>query len=86
MTKIINKLCKYDVLVFGCSLHIYCLHDTQGWEKLTDAVIKWINDHLRNVVFLLWGSYAQKKGSSIDKVNIHGHIYLLGDVRNHMKF
>lgn len=38
-----------------------------GWEKLTDAVIAWINKKLSGVVFLLWGSYAQKKGSIIDK-------------------
>ncbi|XP_067129348.1 uracil-DNA glycosylase 2-like isoform X1 [Centruroides vittatus] len=42
-------------------------HKDQGWEKLTDAVIKWLNENLKNVVFLLWGSYAQKKGSFIDK-------------------
>ena len=40
----------------------------QGWELFTDAVIKWINKNLDGVVFLLWGSYAQKKGASIDKV------------------
>jgi len=54
----------------------------QGWEKLTDAVIKWINDHLNGVVFLLWGSYAQKKGSSINKVSRH----VFDDQKNHMKF
>lgn len=40
----------------------------QGWEKFTDAVIRWINSNLSGVVFLLWGAYAQKKGSFIDKV------------------
>ena len=34
----------------------------------TDAVIKKLNSDLNNVVFLLWGAYAQKKGASIDKV------------------
>lgn len=42
-------------------------HKDKGWEKFTDAVIKWINLHRANVVFLLWGSYAQKKGACIDK-------------------
>jgi len=42
-------------------------HKDKGWEKFTDAVIRWINSNLSGVVFLLWGSYAQKKGSSIDK-------------------
>jgi uracil-DNA glycosylase len=34
-------------------------HAGRGWEKLTDAVIKWINDNCEGVVFLLWGNYAQ---------------------------
>ncbi|XP_020626946.1 uncharacterized protein LOC110064258 [Orbicella faveolata] len=42
-------------------------HKDKGWEKFTDAVIRWINTNLSGVVFLLWGSYAQKKGSFIDK-------------------
>lgn len=41
----------------------------QGWEKLTDAVIHWINNNLSGVVFLLWGSYAQKKGAFISEVS-----------------
>jgi Uracil-DNA glycosylase (EC 3.2.2.-) len=36
-------------------------HRDQGWEQFTDAVIKTINDQCRHVVFMLWGSYAQKK-------------------------
>ncbi|RWS01965.1 uracil-DNA glycosylase 2-like protein [Dinothrombium tinctorium] len=42
-------------------------HSSKGWEQLTDAVIKWLNNNLSNVVFLLWGSFAQKKGSFVDK-------------------
>lgn len=42
--------------------------DPQGWEKLTDAVIHWINDHISNVVFLLWGADAQRKASFINEV------------------
>lgn len=42
-------------------------HKDKGWENFTDAVIRWINQNQKNVVFLLWGSYAQKKGSFIDK-------------------
>ena len=44
------------------------LFNPQGWEKLTDAVIHWINDHNSNVVFLLWGTDAQKKASFINEV------------------
>ena len=51
-------------------LHTHCSRVLQGWEKLTDAVIHWLNDHRRGVVFLLWGAYAQKKGAFIDKVQL----------------
>ena len=41
-------------------------HQNKGWETFTDAVIKKISDEKKNVVFLLWGAYAQKKGAIID--------------------
>lgn len=42
-------------------------HQNKGWEEFTDAIIRSINDNHENVVFLLWGAYAQKKGSFIDQ-------------------
>jgi uracil-DNA glycosylase len=42
-------------------------HQNKGWEQFTDAVIKEISDKKTNVVFLLWGAYAQKKGEMIDR-------------------
>ena len=42
-------------------------HQGKGWEEFTDAVIKRINDEKENVVFMLWGAYAQKKGAFIDR-------------------
>lgn len=41
-------------------------HQGKGWEQFTDKVIATVNDQRRNVVFMLWGSYAQKKGAMID--------------------
>lgn len=41
-------------------------HKGRGWEIFTDAVIQKISDQKEHVVFLLWGSYAQKKGAIID--------------------
>jgi len=41
-------------------------HQGKGWEQFTDAVIRQVNDALDNVVFVLWGAYAQKKCSFID--------------------
>ncbi|OWF48535.1 Uracil-DNA glycosylase [Mizuhopecten yessoensis] len=42
-------------------------HKDRGWEKFTDAVISWLNKNMTGLVFILWGSYAQKKGCFIDK-------------------
>ncbi|TDS65313.1 uracil-DNA glycosylase [Myroides indicus] len=41
-------------------------HKGKGWEIFTDAAIQKISDEKEHVVFLLWGSYAQKKGAIID--------------------
>lgn len=41
-------------------------HQGRGWEKFTDFVIKSLSDERERLVFLLWGSYAQKKGQVID--------------------
>ena len=42
-------------------------HQKKGWEKFTDAAIAALNAEQENLVFLLWGSYAQKKGALIDR-------------------
>lgn len=42
-------------------------HQGQGWEIFTDKAIQLVNEQCSGVVFLLWGSYAQKKGALIDK-------------------
>lgn len=42
-------------------------HQNQGWETFTDAVIQKISDENQNVVFLLWGGFAKKKGAKIDR-------------------
>ena len=41
-------------------------HQNKGWENFTDAAIKKLADERENIVFLLWGSYAQKKAAFID--------------------
>jgi uracil-DNA glycosylase len=41
-------------------------HEGHGWETFTDAVIQKVSDKRERVVFLLWGSYAQKKEALID--------------------
>lgn len=41
-------------------------HQGKGWETFTDRVIELINREREGVVFMLWGSYAQRKGAMID--------------------
>jgi uracil-DNA glycosylase len=41
-------------------------HQGQGWEQFSDRAIQIVNEQREGVVFLLWGSYAQKKGQLID--------------------
>ena len=42
-------------------------HQGRGWETFTDAAIAALNHHREGLVFVLWGSYAQKKGALIDE-------------------
>lgn len=42
-------------------------HQGRGWEQFTDRVIAELNEQRENLVFILWGSYAQRKGQYIDR-------------------
>ena len=42
-------------------------HQRRGWEEFTDAAIRCLAEERENLVFILWGSYAQKKGAFIDR-------------------
>ena len=42
-------------------------HQGKGWEQFTDKIIAQLNEKREGLVFMLWGSYAQKKGALIDK-------------------
>ncbi|MEF2481693.1 uracil-DNA glycosylase [Vibrio mimicus] len=46
-------------------------HANTGWETFTDRVIDALNQHRTGLVFLLWGSHAQKKGRMIDRQRHH---------------
>jgi uracil-DNA glycosylase len=43
------------------------VHQGQGWEGITDCIIQQVNESSTGTVFILWGSYAQKKTSMIDQ-------------------
>ncbi|MCQ2340887.1 MAG: uracil-DNA glycosylase [Paludibacteraceae bacterium] len=42
-------------------------HQNKGWEELTDAAIMALNQQRQGLVYMLWGSYAQRKGQWIDR-------------------
>ena len=62
---------KQGVLLLNATLTVRAnqagSHQNKGWEKFTDSVIKLLSDKKENLVFILWGNYAQKKGVVIDE-------------------
>lgn len=62
---------KQGVLLLNATLTVQAekagSHQGRGWEQFTDAVIRALNDRGEHIVFMLWGSYAQKKGAFIDR-------------------
>lgn len=46
-------------------------HKDKGWEMFTDSVVHWLSSNLDGLVFMLWGSYAQKKGAAINRKRHH---------------
>ncbi|CAG8487452.1 10122_t:CDS:2 [Ambispora gerdemannii] len=62
---------KEGVLLLNASLtvraHDAASHSNKGWEKFTDAIIQYLNEKKNNIVFMLWGAHAQKKGKNINK-------------------
>lgn len=42
-------------------------HQRKGWEEFTDSAIRCLAEERKNLVFILWGAYAQKKGAFIDR-------------------
>jgi uracil-DNA glycosylase len=61
---------KQGVLLLNATLTVEMAkagsHQNRGWEEFTDAVIAELNSQREGLVFVLWGSYAQKKGEIID--------------------
>lgn len=52
-------------------------HRDRGWERFTDAAIAAVNEQADPVVFLLWGSYAQKKAALVDSIDKGGRHLVL---------
>ena len=66
----LEKWAQQGVLLLNATLTVRAneagSHQGKGWEQFTDFVIQQISKLKSNVVFILWGSYAQKKTSFID--------------------
>lgn len=67
----LERWAKQGVLLLNATLTVRASspgsHQNKGWETFTDAVIRKISDEKENIVFILWGAYAQKKGEVIDR-------------------
>ncbi len=66
---------KQGVLLLNATLTVQAKapgsHQKKGWEDFTNAVIKTLSEKKEGLVFILWGSYAQKKGQIINQENNH---------------
>jgi uracil-DNA glycosylase len=52
-------------------------HQGRGWERFTDAIIRLVNAKTEPVVFMLWGSYAQKKAAFVESIEQGGRHLVL---------
>lgn len=66
----LEEWAKQGVLLLNATLtvraHQANSHSNMGWELFTDALVKVLSEQKENLVFILWGAYAQKKGEVID--------------------
>lgn len=66
----LTRWAQQGVLLLNATLtvraHQAASHQGKGWETFTDAVIHKLSEEREHLVFILWGSYAQRKGEFID--------------------
>lgn len=67
----LERWAKQGVLLLNATLTVRAntagSHQKKGWEEFTDEVIRILSSEKEHLVFILWGAYAQKKGSVIDR-------------------
>ena len=67
----LSRWAKQGVLLLNTTLtvraHTPKSHSGKGWERFTDRVVHELAENRENLVFILWGAYAQKKGAFIDR-------------------
>ena len=66
----LERWAKQGVLLLNATLTVRAntagSHQNKGWDEFTDEVIRIVSEEKSSIVFILWGSYAQKKGAIID--------------------
>lgn len=71
----LNKWARQGVLLLNATLTVRAKspgsHQNKGWEEFTDQIIRKISENRKNIVFILWGKYAQNKGEVINRDNNH---------------
>jgi uracil-DNA glycosylase len=67
----LSNWCRQGVLLLNSVLTVEkdkaASHQGKGWEQFTDKIISVVNEKTDNTVFILWGAYAQKKASFVDR-------------------
>ncbi len=75
----LEKWSRQGILMLNATLTVRAneagSHQNKGWEQFTDAVIAKLSAEKEHLVFLLWGAYAQRKGS---RINSSKHLILRG--------
>lgn len=71
----LERWAKQGILLLNATLTVRAgqpgSHQNKGWEKFTDFVIHKLSESKKDLVFLLWGAYAQKKGQIINQKKHH---------------
>ncbi|HRS42161.1 MAG: uracil-DNA glycosylase [Bacteroidota bacterium] len=66
----LERWARQGVLLLNATLTVQAhragSHQGKGWEEFTDAAIRHLANERENLVFILWGAYAQRKGENID--------------------
>ena len=66
----LEKWAEQGVLLLNATLTVEAhkpgSHQHKGWEEFTDCVVQKLSEEKNNLVFILWGKYAQEKGKNID--------------------
>ncbi|KAA6304275.1 Uracil-DNA glycosylase, partial [termite gut metagenome] len=72
LTVDLTRWAEQGVLLLNATLtvraHLAGSHQNKGWESFTDAAIRILAKEKSNLVFILWGAYAQEKGAFIDRI------------------